>query len=78
MRLLREEVKRYLFLIVYPSDDFPPRRLPEEPIATGSARGEGSDRGCYDQMLTEYYRLRGWDAETGIPSNEKQQELGLI
>ena len=60
------------------SDDFPPRRLLEEPIATGPARGECLDRGSYDQMLTEYYRLRGWDSETGIPTNEKQRELGLI
>jgi aldehyde:ferredoxin oxidoreductase len=60
------------------SDDFPPRRLLEEPISTGPARGECLDRGSYDRMLTEYYRLRGWDSETGIPTNEKQRELGLI
>ena len=60
------------------SDDFPPRRLLEEPIATGPARGERLNRKSYEQMLTEYYRLRGWDSETGIPTNEKLLELALI
>ena len=58
-------------------DDLPPRRLLEEPIATGPAQGERLDRGRYEQMLTEYYRLRGWDPETGVPTEEKQRELGL-
>jgi len=59
-------------------DDLPPRRLLEEPIATGPARGERLDRKSYEQMLTEYYRLRGWDQENGIPTSETQRELGLI
>ena len=59
-------------------DDLPPRRLLEEPIATGPARGERLDRKGYEQMLTEYYRLRGWDPEDGIPTSETQRELGLI
>jgi len=29
-------------------------------------------------MLTEYYRLRGWDPEDGIPTRETQRALGLI
>ena len=58
-------------------DDLPPRRLLEEPIATGPAQGERLDRQRYEQMLTEYYRLRGWDPQTGIPTQEKCLELGL-
>ena len=58
-------------------DDLPPRRLLEEPIATGPARGERLDREKFEQMLTEYYRLRGWDPANGIPSVEKRRELGL-
>ena len=58
-------------------DDLPPRRLLEEPIATGPARGERLDRKSYEEMLTEYYLLRGWDPETGIPTGAKRQELGL-
>ena len=60
------------------ADDLPPRRLLEEPIATGPARGERLDRKSYEQMLTEYYRLRGWDPENGIPTAETRQALGLI
>jgi aldehyde:ferredoxin oxidoreductase len=28
-------------------------------------------------MLDEYYEARGWDVNTGIPTKEKLQELGL-
>lgn len=58
-------------------DDLPPRRLLEEPISTGPAKGERLDRDKYEAMLTEYYRLRGWSPETGVPTKEKRIELGL-
>jgi len=28
-------------------------------------------------MLREYYQARGWDWDTGKPSREKLEELGL-
>jgi aldehyde:ferredoxin oxidoreductase len=28
-------------------------------------------------MLDEYYTVRGWDLDTGIPRREKLVELGL-
>lgn len=59
------------------ADDLPPRRLLQEPISTGPAQGERLDRERYEQMLTKYYRLRGWDPDTGIPTREKLHELGL-
>ena len=31
----------------------------------------------YDKLLDEYYRLRGCDLETGIPTKEKLQQLGM-
>jgi len=31
----------------------------------------------YEQMLDEYYQARGWSRETGIPTKEKLQQLGL-
>ena len=31
----------------------------------------------YEQMLDEYYEARGWSRETGIPTKEKPQQLGL-
>ena len=30
-----------------------------------------------EPMLDEYYELRGWDKKTGIPSDEKLEELAL-
>jgi aldehyde:ferredoxin oxidoreductase len=30
-----------------------------------------------DQMLTEYYDMRGWDQETGLPLKETLERLGL-
>jgi aldehyde:ferredoxin oxidoreductase len=58
-------------------DDYPPRRLLEEPISTGPSQGERLDKKEYEKMLDEYYLLRGWDPETGIPTTEKRGELGL-
>jgi aldehyde:ferredoxin oxidoreductase len=28
-------------------------------------------------MLDEYYKARGWSRETGIPTKEKLEQLGL-
>jgi len=28
-------------------------------------------------MLDEYYQLRNWDLQSGIPTNEKLKELSL-
>jgi aldehyde:ferredoxin oxidoreductase len=30
-----------------------------------------------DIMLDEYYRARGWDVETGLPTRAKLEELEL-
>ena len=30
-----------------------------------------------DTMLDEYYRLHGWDAESGCPTDETLRQLGL-
>jgi aldehyde:ferredoxin oxidoreductase len=42
-------------------------------------RGEGGSPDNlppFSQMLDEYYRYRDWD-ESGVPSKEKLEELGL-
>ncbi|MTI82644.1 MAG: aldehyde ferredoxin oxidoreductase [Firmicutes bacterium] len=57
-------------------DDLPPRRLLEEPISSGPAQGMKLDRKKYEEMLAEYYSLRGWD-ENGIPKPEKLRALNL-
>ena len=30
-----------------------------------------------DLMLDEYYEQRGWDRDTGFPTREKLEQLGL-
>ncbi len=55
------------------SDDTLPARLLSEPLQEGAPAGQVWRR---DEMLDEYYALRGWDAE-GTPAREKLRELGL-
>ena len=56
------------------ADDRLPRRFTEEPSPSGNAEGEVVD---LEPMLDGYYQLRGWDLETGWPTEKKLQELGL-
>jgi len=56
------------------SDDTLPRRFLEDPLASGSAKGHVCN---LEPMLDDYYKVRGWDIETGIPTDKKLQELGL-
>lgn len=66
-----------------PQDDFPPEANFTEPLQPGpqsmvpgpgdepvDVAGKTLDRDKYLAMLKEYYRLRGWDEETGIPRPE--------
>lgn len=53
-------------------DDTLPERLLKEPMPEGPAKGHVVE---LDQMLDEYYLLRGW--EDGRPTAEKIEELGL-
>jgi aldehyde:ferredoxin oxidoreductase len=55
------------------SDDTLPRRLLEEPVTSGPAKGHVVD---LPPMLDEYYISRGWSAE-GAPSAGKLERLGL-
>ena len=54
-------------------DDTLPKRILEEPIPSGPAKGEVNRLG---EMLPEYYELRGWDKDGKI-SAAKKKELGL-
>ncbi|PNV78206.1 MAG: hypothetical protein C0200_02255, partial [Thermoproteota archaeon] len=49
-------------------------RFTKEPMPKGPAKGQIVE---LDQMLNEYYELRGWDIDTGIPKMSKLRELGL-
>ena len=53
-------------------DTLPPRLL-QEALPSGAAKGRVAR---LDEMLGEYYELRGWNSE-GVPMPEKVEELGL-
>ncbi len=55
------------------ADDTLPKRMLEEPLQGGGAKGHVVE---LDQMLPEFYRLRGWD-ENGVPTPAKLAELGI-
>jgi aldehyde:ferredoxin oxidoreductase len=56
-------------------DDSLPDKLTQVPMPEGPCRGETIS---IEEMLRAYYRERGWDPETGIPTREKLEELGLM
>lgn len=58
-------------------DDLPPKRVFTEPVKTGIWRGFKLNWEKYNEMLTEYYNLHGWDPETGWQRRENLEKLGL-
>jgi aldehyde:ferredoxin oxidoreductase len=54
-------------------DDTLPKRMLEEPMPDGPAKGMVVH---LKEMLPEYYRLRGWSPE-GVPTAMRLRELGL-
>ncbi len=57
-----------------PWDDTLPRRMLEEPRDIGAGERSAPP---FREMLTEYYRLREWDPETGAIATDVLQRLGL-
>jgi aldehyde:ferredoxin oxidoreductase len=55
------------------AEDTLPKRILEEPLPSGPAKGKVNRLG---EMLPEYYELRGWDKDGKI-TPEKLKELGL-
>ena len=55
-------------------DDRQPARITSEPSRSGHAIGQVLD---LEVMLDEYYRLRGWDPATGIPTAATLRAVGL-
>ena len=54
-------------------DDALPERLLKDPLKEGGPKGQIWRQ---EELLDEYYRIRGWD-RVGNPSSEKLKELGL-
>ena len=59
------------------ADDYPPARLMDEPVETGPYKGERLDRGDWDRMLDEYYRIHKWDTGTGCIPDSTLAQLGI-
>jgi len=58
-------------------DDMPPKVCFEEPIQSRFGVIPGIDKEAYEKALTEYYKLRGCDVETGIPTLKKLRSMDL-
>ncbi|AIF70109.1 aldehyde ferredoxin oxidoreductase [Palaeococcus pacificus DY20341] len=56
--------------------DYPPKRWFIEGLKSGKYKGMHLEEDKYDALLSEYYKLRGWD-ERGIPKKETLKELSL-
>ncbi|MEM3578741.1 MAG: aldehyde ferredoxin oxidoreductase family protein [Candidatus Bathyarchaeia archaeon] len=55
-------------------DDMLPERFIKEPLPDGKSQGKTVQ---FYPILNEYYHVRGWDANTGVPLKTKLTELGL-
>ena len=55
-------------------DDCLPKRFREEPLREGASAGTLFDQ---EPMLDDYYKERGWDLGTGIPTRASLENLGL-
>jgi len=56
--------------------DIPPARWFKEPLTKGRYKGKTLDLEKYNQMLSWYYEMRGWD-ERGVPTKKALKDLGL-
>ncbi len=52
--------------------------IPGEGTVVLNRKGQVLDREVFEEMRDEFYRLRGWDPETGYPGAKKLHELGLL
>jgi len=55
-------------------DDVFPARLTNEPLPAGPSAGQVFEA---ETLLSDYYKERGWNLETGVPTVGKLKELGL-
>ncbi len=55
-------------------DDSLPDRFTKDPMPEGPGKGQTVD---LEPMLRDYYTLRGWDLETGLPTDKTLKRLSL-
>jgi aldehyde:ferredoxin oxidoreductase len=58
-------------------DDSLPKRFLTEPIPDGPSKGMVITPEMLETMKDEYYQIRGWDKETGIPTPQRLLRLDL-
>jgi aldehyde:ferredoxin oxidoreductase len=58
-------------------DDRMEGKLANQAVPDGPQKGEKIDPVKVEKMLDEYYQMRGWDVETGIPTRKRLLEDGL-
>jgi len=57
-------------------EDTIPPRIHRDPLPEGRTKGKVVTQQDFEKMLSEYYKLWGWD-DQGIPTKETTRELGL-
>jgi aldehyde:ferredoxin oxidoreductase len=57
-------------------DDTLPERL-FQPLESGALTGEAMPREAFEQAMTDLYRVKGWDPETGNPTLAQLEKLQL-
>jgi len=57
-------------------DDLMPERITKEAVPSGPIEGRALTEEMYDEMLDEYYDVRGWNRD-GVPTEETIAKLGL-
>jgi aldehyde:ferredoxin oxidoreductase len=59
------------------SDDTCPERFFTESVTFGDRQMPPVNREHFDQLRSDYYDERGWDKDTGVPSRERLERLGI-
>jgi aldehyde:ferredoxin oxidoreductase len=59
------------------ADDHPPEKFFKEAHTKGPAKGVTLKEDGFQTLLSGYYEARGWDKETGIPTDATLKKLGL-
>ncbi len=54
-------------------DDTLPKRYFDDPMPLGVSKGHQIDRQQFDEMLTRFYRIRGWDEDGKVPEGRKAE-----
>ena len=69
-QIITDERKLNMVYGMVPSDDDLPVKFFEDPIPSGSTKGQTVD---LSEMLRDYYAAMGWDAEGNPPDNPPEE-----